>query len=103
MKRKVYILNQTGHDYSGLEYFGDVSFVYDIKKINVFRLTDRIREINDRIENIDPDDYIVMSGYSILNSVMVSKALIKNGIVNVLLYNAMSGEYVPRKIERSML
>ena len=99
MKPKVYLLNKSGHDFKGVERYGEPIFLYDKKYINIFDTRKRAQEIEDKLDNINETDYIVCSGYTILNCIMINTALKKNNVVNVLLFNIKTRQYVARTLE----
>ncbi len=101
-KNTVYVVNDSGHIMDNAKKFGEFK-VLSKGNVNIFRTNDITQEFKEKMKDIQPTDFILLSGSAILNVLATSIALIKNDKVGVLLYNLNSGEYVPRIIESPIL
>ena len=101
-KNTVYVVNDSGHIMDNAKKFGNFK-VLSKGNVNIFRTNDITADFKGKLKDIQPTDFILLSGSSILNVLATSIALTKNSKVGVLLYNLNSGEYVPRIIETPML
>lgn len=95
MTRRVYIVNNGGHDYSDAARFGDIVFCTEerIRKDDVAQM---FRELSIALEQAEPDDLLLVS--SLTSLCMVAASILSNrfGEVHFLLYK--DGQYVVRDL-----
>lgn len=94
-KKKVYIVNRAGHDFSRAEEFGELVFLTE-GPINRFSLTAMYRIFNEGLEDSHKDDYILPTGYSIMTMVAAIIFSHMHGKINVLLYK--DNKYMARSL-----
>lgn len=95
---KVFIVNDTGHDYSDAERFGEL-VVLSEGTVNKYSLTSMRRLLGPALADSDPEDYILHSGPSVMSSVASAIFAAKHGRLNLLLYHAeRKGRYVARTV-----
>lgn len=95
MGRKVFIVNNGGHDYSDAKRFGDLVFCTDsiIRKDDVAQM---YRELNVALSDARADDYLLVS--SLTSLCMVASAILADrfGELHLLLFK--DGQYVDRDL-----
>lgn len=95
---KIYIVNYGPHMNDALE---KVKKEYQTEiltegSVNIFA-TDRLRyELEQKMKNIQPDDYLLLGGNTVINSIAAIIMYEKTGIVNFFIYDAKTKEYVKR-------
>ena len=95
MKRRVYIVNNGGHNYDDAARFGEIVFCTD----SVMRKDDTAqmyRELNNVLRESEPHDYILISSLATLCSIATGIMAAQHGEVHLLLYK--DGQYVERDI-----
>lgn len=95
MKRKVFIVNNGGHDYSDAERFGEIVFCTQavIRKDDVAQM---FREIDEALSWANRDDYILVSSLTSMCMVAAGIFAEKFGELHLLLYK--DGQYVARDL-----
>lgn len=95
MGRKVFIVNNGGHDYSDAARFGEIVFCTDsvIRKDDVSQM---YRELKVALSDAKADDYLLVS--SLTSLCMVAAAILSDrfGELHLLLYK--DGQYVDRDL-----
>lgn len=90
MPRKVYIINKTAHDYSGAMEFGELVVLTE-GSISRFSTNKIYRQIEDKIKNSKPDDYLLIGGHSVLCGIVCGLFAKLHGRLNLLVYRASRG------------
>ena len=95
MSRKVYILNDGGHDYSASEKFGEPVICTE-GAINKDDISQMYRVLTDALYDANEKDYILVT--SLTSLCMVASAIMANrfGQVHFLIYR--DGRYEPRDL-----
>lgn len=93
---KVFIPNTSAHDYTDAERYG---CLVPLTKGNLdLGNTSRIfREVEESIRKSSPDDYILISGASIVNGIVCGLFACLHGKLNLLVYRR-NGKYIERNI-----
>ena len=95
MSRKVFIVNNGGHDYSQAERFGEIVFCTDqpIKKDDIHQM---YRELSLALQDAKPDDYLLVS--SLTSLCMIAAAILADrfGELHLLLFSG--GDYICRDL-----
>lgn len=91
----VYIVNKGGHDFSAATEYGKLSYLSE-GQYSPFAVDKIYREMARKIKNSSPDDYILSTGLSIMNSIACSCFAHKHGKLNLLLYK--NGRYIARTL-----
>lgn len=97
--KKVVVVQDTGHDYSEAEKYGEVTH-YALGPINVFsevKLNQARKWVR---ENLNKEDSILVCGNTVLNAVIIHEALEKNGEVLLLIYHNKELKYKPIRLEK---
>jgi len=96
---KVYVVNNTNHDYSKAEQYGEL--VYITKgKLPIFK-TNTVRAMLEKgLVKFTKDDYLLISGPAIV-SVMAATILYNNfDTVKFLVFDAKQQDYVVRHLNK---
>ncbi len=93
----VFIINQGGHDYSEAEKYGKIVFLskgpYD-----PYAVSQMIRSFREKLKDSEPDDWILPTGLSNMQTMACLIFASKHkGRLNLLLYK--DGKYVERKVK----
>ena len=100
MRQKVYVVANTGHDYSAAEQRGELTYLYD-GKVNVFASDKLVKELEDKLSGSTPDDFMILSGNQLAAAIAFSIMMRVHGVVNILLYSFKHGIYEIRTIRRT--
>lgn len=100
--RKVYVVSDTGHDFSGCLKYGDPVFIYE-GKTNVFAVDQMCREIHAVLKDSDQADYLITSGNSLAACAAFGIMMEMHGAVNALIYSFRNVGYELRTIRRHQL
>ena len=84
--KKVYIPNKSVHDFSAAEKYGKLVFLSEgsIKRFNTSTIYRRFEKI---LADSSPDDYLMVSGLTMLNIVACHILTKMHGRINLLLFN----------------
>lgn len=97
MNNKVWIVNDAGHDFSCAQKFGEL-IVLTEGLVNIFDV-DRIQAtLVQKLADFEKDDFLLLTGSTILNVLAVGIIQHKYDFAQVLIYNAKYRKYVPREI-----
>ena len=95
MTRKVFVVNNGGHDYSDAERFGEIVYCTG----NIIRRDDTaqmFRELREALSDANPEDYILMSSLTSLCCVATAIMVEKFGELHMLIFH--NGQYVSRDV-----
>lgn len=95
---KVWIVNSAGHDFDAAKSYGEF-IPLTVGRVNIFNVERLLNEFKGMLANHEKDDWILLSGNAVLNVLAVAIVLAKHGEVNMLLYDVIKKEYVPREIK----
>lgn len=84
---KVFIVNKGGHNYSSAEEFGELVYLTD-GLFNRFAVSNIYRHLSEGLKDSNSDDYILISGLSIMSSIACSIFAVLHGKLNLLLYKS---------------
>lgn len=98
MTRRVYIVNKSGHDFSSARHFGSLVYLTEGEK-DPFQVTKMYRQMAAILVDSQRDDYLLVSGLTVMNCIASSVLARKHGIVNWLLYDNRSESYKVRTID----
>lgn len=91
---KVYIVNDGNHTYDSAKRFGELVTITDRNKgVNVFAIDNLVKEIKEKLVNSMSNDYVLISGYPILNSIVIHYFLKKFGKVLLLQWEGNNRKY----------
>lgn len=94
---KVFIVNDTHHDYSGAMQFGELVSITE-GQVPIFKTGVLSNIIEDKLKDFTEEDYVLVSGPAIVN-VMVSTTLYNRfETIKFLIFDAKQQEYVVRHL-----
>lgn len=85
VSRRVYIVNDSGHDFRGAEQFGELVIMSD-GEIQKFKLAQMRRKLAHHLDDSHPDDLIMHTGPNVMCSMACSIFAVKHGHLNLLLF-----------------
>lgn len=94
---KVYVPNNSAHDFSQAEKHGELVFITE-GRINRFDVNDMYRVVVEELEDSTKNDYIMVTGLTQINGVLMSVFAYKHGRLNLLIYDVKEEDYVIRKL-----
>ena len=98
MKRKVFVINKSSHDYSGAEKFGKLIFMTK-GSMNRFACSKMNRIFDLFLEGSHRDDYLLISGMNVMCALACSLFAAKHQRLNLLIYKKTKkgiGDYKER-------
>lgn len=95
LKRKVYVVNLSAHDFSPAEEFGELVFLSE-GPMNRYSVNNMYRLFESLMKDSSPDDYIVPCSLNVMNSIACAIFAHRHGRLNLLLYK--SGIYIERNL-----
>ena len=100
--RKVYVINKGCHDLSDAEAYGELVYLSE-GSINKFNTSMMYRQFFDQMKSSTKDDYILISGLTVMCCMACSIFSSLHGRVNLLLYKSSRkkktpGYYIHREI-----
>ena len=99
---KVFIVNKGGHNHTDAERFGELVFLTE-GNINRYSVNSMYRRFSTFLKNSDPDDYILITGLSVMSSVACSIFSHLHGKLNLLLYKTTRGKKEGYYVERTIM
>lgn len=94
---KIYVVNRGGHNHEDAKRFGEIIFLSE-GLMNRYAVTQIYRQFATILRDSEPEDYILVTGLTIMNSIACSIFSRLHGRLNLLLYKSSSdgGRYVER-------
>ena len=93
----VWIPNKGFHNYADAERFGQLAYL-TYGSVNRFNTGGMLRRFVEKMNNSSPEDWILMGGLQQLCVLATSVQVTKYGSVNLLIYDAKKGKYLPREL-----
>lgn len=84
-ERKVFIVNKSCHDYTPAEEYGQVTFMSN-GNFERFNVTKMFREFQPFLDNSTPEDYLLLTGMAVMNSVACAMFSARHKRLNLLLW-----------------
>ena len=98
---KVFVVNQGGHNHNDAERFGELVFM-SRGTINRYAASQMYRQFVDHLKDSSEDDFILITGLSVMASIACSIFARIHGRLNLLLFKSSQsseeGRYVKRII-----
>jgi len=94
---KVLIVNKGLHDYTSAKEFGSLVSLTEgtHSRVNV---TQMVRSMGATIEASSPEDWLLISGTTVINCVACTLFALRHGRLNLLIHTARENMYVPRTL-----
>jgi hypothetical protein len=102
MAKRVYVINQGGHDYTSAERYGTLVFLTKGRVRNAYSTTMMYRNFSEDMQESQADDFILLTGLGVMNVIACSIFAYKHGKINLLIY-AGKNRYTVRTIVLSEL
>lgn len=103
MSSTVFITNKSpSHEYSPASRYGAIRFV-TMGNYPVFKTQRLQEEIIKVLVHSSPDDYLLLSGSSVIAALCMAIWLTMHPVVKLLMWDRAENEYVLRVIERSSI
>jgi len=94
---KVFVAHHKSHDITSAKIYGELVILTE-GVVSVFKTDSLVVEITKKMEDSTVDDFLLLSGAPIINCIAFTTQLLKFGIVQTLIFNAKTREYVCRTI-----
>ena len=98
---KVFITNDSGHDYTPARAYGELVMLSE-GTVNKFHLTKMLREFEPHLSASSPEDFILPSGPSIMNAVACASFAAIHKRLNLLLFR-LEEDGQPRYVVRRII
>lgn len=95
--QKVYVPNNSGHDFSNAESYGELIYITE-GLLSKFQINQMYRKVADTLEDSNSEDYVLVTGLTQINIISASVFAYLHGRLNLLIYDAKEGEYVSRTV-----
>ena len=99
-KKKVYVINRGGHDFSMAKEFGQIVFLSE-GKIDMYATATMYRKFVDILRYSEKDDCLLLTGLSTMTAIASAIFSHMHGRVNLLLFR--NGKYIERTVVLSEL
>ena len=99
-KPTVYIISRSAHDFSDAERFGELVFLSD-GPMNRYSCNNMCREFSVHLRNSSPEDYILLTGLSVMNSIACALFAALHKKLNLLLFQ--QGKYIERRLDLTLV
>lgn len=96
-KRKVYVVAKGLHDWTLAAEYGEVVFLSTVP-ISRVAVSTMARLFAPQLQKSSPDDYLLITGLSVMCSIACSLFVLKHRRLNLLLFDAASEKYVKRTV-----
>lgn len=96
-KHKVFIPAKGYHNWEAAARYGELVFMSN-EPFSRAAVSNMIRTFEPFIEESDSEDYIVITGLSVMCSLACSLFVLKHGRLNLLLFDAASSKYIKRTV-----
>ena len=99
---KVFVVNRGGHNHTDAERFGELIFMSE-GTINRYAVSQMYRQFVDHLKDSTEDDYILITGLSVMASVACSVFARIHGRLNLLLFKSSQSGEEGRYVERTVM
>jgi len=91
----VYIVNKSNHDYTAAQRYGRLTYLSS-GKMSRYEPNKMAREFADKLEHSKEEDYLLLSGLSMMNLIAGVVFALKHRRLNLLLFK--DGRYLERNL-----
>jgi hypothetical protein len=102
MSDRVYVSNYGNHDYTKAERFGELHPVTKYR-VDIMHTDRLIGEIEEALAEAKESDHLLVSGNPAITAICVFIWLAKFKEVNLLFWDALYQDYMPRKLNEESL
>lgn len=93
----VWVINRSAHDYSGAAQWGNVAFMSD-GPVNRYATGKIFRVLNEPLKKSQPNDYILLTGLTVMACIACSIFALKHKKLNLLIFRPATHTYVERRM-----
>ena len=97
MKSKIYVINRAAHDYSGAERWGKLVYLSD-GPVNRYATNKIYRAFEDVLSESSPEDYILLTGLTVMSSIATAIFAHKHSRLNLLIFRPNTHTYAERRL-----
>lgn len=94
---RVYVVNNSGHDFSGAKKYGSPLIFLSEGSVPRLNINQMYRVFSNILQHSDPEDYILCTSLTQMNMVAASIFARKHGRLNLLIHSRTG--YVARSIQ----
>lgn len=94
-KRKVYIVAKGLHSWTAAEQYGELVFL-STSPIGRTGVSNMVRLFAPKLKGSDPEDYIIITGLTVMCSIACTLFALRHKRLNLLLFDAAGDKYVKR-------
>jgi len=87
---KVFVINKSCHDFSAAEGYGELVFMTE-GSVDRFNTSKMFRIFKPFLDASSPEDYLLLTGMTIMCAVACSMFASRHGKINLLLYKERRG------------
>lgn len=98
MESQVWVVNNAGHDFTNAEKYGDLMQYLTHGRVNVFNPQKLAHEFKAKMATYNENDWLLLSGGTVLNCVATAVVMAKFGKVKMLIFDAIKRDYVPQTL-----
>jgi len=95
--RKVYVVAKGFHSWDAASQHGELVFLSN-EPVGRTAVSNMLREFLPRMADSEPEDHIVITGLSVMCSIVCVIFALKHRRLNLLLFDAASDKYVKRTV-----
>ena len=92
----VYVVNKSNHDFSEAKKVGQLIFLSE-GRMSRYAPNSMVREFEEKMKGSTKEDFILLSGLSMMNSIACSLFVHKHRCLNLLLFK--NGRYLERNLK----
>lgn len=99
---KVLVVNKSCHDFTAAEEYGEILYLTS-GSVNRYSTSNMYRQFEREIKRSSPNDWIVLSGMTIMNSVVCAMFATIHKRLNLLIWKSNDKVYIERVIKMDSL
>lgn len=92
---KVFVVNKSGHDFSDAQRFGTLHYLSN-GAVDKYAVNKIYRSFANLLRDSQPEDYILITGLTMMSCIACSCFSYLHGRLNMLIYK--DGRYIERKL-----
>lgn len=94
---RVYVTNKSGHDFSAAAKYGELIYLSE-GRMSKYATNNIYRLFVERLKDSREDDWLLVTGLTVMNNVASAIFGFKHGRLNLLIYDQETENYVKRVI-----
>ncbi len=98
----VYVINNSIHDFSAAESYGELQFLSD-KAMNRYATNNIFRKFHPALSKSSPEDYILITSLNTMNIIAAVIFALKHKKLNLLIHKPNTNTYIERKLDFAAL